>query len=220
MQLSKLLTLGALVLSTLPARAEDIRGVVKFNGAPPKLSPLPVTKDHTTCGPSVPDDSVVVADGKLANVVVTVKGVPAHPGKPAQLDQLKCRYAPHVQVAAPGSAFEILNSDPVLHNTHGYLGQASAFNVALPMRNQKVTKKLDKLGALKVKCDVHPWMTAYVFVADGPAAVSAADGSFAIAGIPPGTYTLTAWHERFGERTAEVTVPASGAGTVELAFGG
>lgn len=90
----------------------------------------------------------------------------------------------------------------------------------MPLKSQKVTKRLDKPGALRVKCDVHPWMSAYVFVADGPAAVSGADGSFTITGVPPGTYTLSAWHERFGEKTAQVTVPAGGAGAVELAFGG
>lgn len=220
MQLGRSITFGALLLSALSTRAEDVRGTVKFAGAAPKLAPLAITKDQTACGPTTPDESVVVADGKLANVVVVVKGVPATPAKPAVLDQQRCRYAPHVQVAAAGSAFEIVNSDPVLHNSHGYLGQASAFNVAMPLKNQKVTKKLDKPGALKVKCDVHPWMSAYVFVADGPSAVSGPDGSFTISGVPPGTYTLTAWHERFGEKTAQVTIPASGAGSVEFTYGG
>ena len=219
MQLVKVFTFCALVLSTVSARAEEIRGTVKFTGAAPKAASIPVTKDQTACGTSVPDESAVIANGKLANVVVVVKGVPAQAGK-AVLDNQKCRYAPHVQAAAVGSAFEIQNSDPVLHNSHGYLGTTSTFNVAMPLKNQKVTKKLDKPGAHKVKCDVHPWMSAYVYVADGASAVSGADGSFAIPNVPPGKYTLTAWHERFGEKTAEVTVPASGAGNVEFAFGG
>lgn len=209
----------ALLLAAGAARAGEVRGTVKFSGAAPSLPPLPITKDQSACGPSVPDESVAVKDGKLANVVVVVKGAPTQP-KPVVLDQQRCKYIPHVLTASAGSSVDILNSDPVLHNSHAYLGQATTFNIALPLKNQKVTKKLDKLGALKVKCDVHPWMSAYVFVADGPSAVSAADGSFAIAGVPPGTYTVTAWHERFGEKTAQVTVPATGAGAVEFAFGG
>jgi plastocyanin len=209
----------AVVLSTGSARAEDVRGTVTFTGAAPKLAPLAVTKDQSACGATQPDESVALADGKLANVVVVVKGAPAAP-KAAVLDQQRCKYVPHVLTASAGTTLDILNSDPVLHNSHAYLGQASAFNVAMPLRNQKVTKKLDKPGPLKVKCDVHPWMSAYVFVADGPAAVTGADGRFTIGGVPPGTYTVTAWHERFGEKTAQVTVPVSGAGSVEFAFGG
>lgn len=220
MKLRSAVSLLVLVLSAGAARAEDVRGTVKFTGAAPKLAPLPVTKDQSACGASVPDESVALADGKLANVVVVVKGAPAPAGKAAVLDQQRCKYLPHVMTASAGSTLEILNSDPVLHNSHGYLGPASAFNVALPLKNQKVTRRLDKPGALKVKCDVHPWMSAYVFVADGPSAVTGGDGGFSISGVPPGTYTVTAWHERFGEKSAQVTVPASGAGTVEFSFGG
>ncbi len=220
MKLRSAVSLTALALSAVAARAEDVKGVVKFTGAAPKLAPLPVSKDQSACGATVPDESVEIADGKLANVVVVVKGAPAPAVKPGVLDQQRCKNVPHVMTAAAGSSLDILNSDPVLHNSHGYLGPASAFNIAMPLKNQKVTRKLDKPGALRVKCDVHPWMSAYVFVADGPAAVSGADGSFTISGVPPGTYTVTAWHERFGEKTAQVTVPVSGAGTVAFAFGG
>ena len=209
------------LLAAGPAFAGGVRGTVSFSGAAPKLPPFPVTKDQNTCGQSARDESVVVAAGKLKNVVLTVKGPAA--GPPAQakvvLDQIKCHYVPHVQVAPVGSTLDIVNSDPVLHNIHGYLGQATAFNLAMPMKNQRIPRKLDRAGVIRVKCDVHDWMHAWVVVADGPAAVSGDDGRFDIGNVAPGTYTVTAWHEKFGEKAAQVTVPASGDATVDFTFG-
>jgi hypothetical protein len=220
MQLRSPLALAALALAS-PALAGTVKGAVRLTGAAPALAPLTITRDQTSCGAAVPDESVVASNGRLANVVVVVRGAPAPPAaKALVLDQQRCRFLPHVQAAPRGSSLEILNSDPVLHNSHGYLGQATAFNVALPLKGQRVARKLDKVGPMKVKCDVHPWMSAFVVVTDGPAAVSGSDGTFAVAGVPAGSYTVTAWHERFGERTAQVTVPASGEATVDFTFGG
>jgi plastocyanin len=217
---ARLAALAALLLAAATARAGDVKGTITFTGKAPDLKPLLVTRDQGTCGKSSPDESLMVADGKLANVVVTVKGAATQPGAPAVIDQQQCRYHPHVQVAAPGSGLQILNSDPLLHNIHGYLGQVTTFNVAMPLKDQKVSKKLDKPGVVRVKCDVHAWMGAYVVVADGPAAVSGADGSFEIKGVPPGSYTVTAWHEKLGEKTAQLTVPASGAASLDFSYGG
>jgi len=211
-----------LLLGAAPmARAGEVKGSIAFTGTAPDLKPLLVTKDQAACGKSVPDETVEVSKGKLANVVVTVKGAPTHPGTTeVVIDQQKCRYHPHVQAAAAGSGLQIVNSDPVLHNIHGYLGQVTTFNVAMPLKDQKVTKKLAKPGVVRVKCDVHNWMGAFVVVVDGPAAVSGADGAFEIKDVPPGTYTVTAWHEKLGEKTAQVTVPASGAALLDFSFGG
>jgi plastocyanin len=217
----KPLAFGAALLAAAPALASEVRGTISFSGAAPKLPPFPVTKDQNTCGRSVPDESVVVAAGKLKNVVVTVKGPAAGPPTAATvvLDQARCHYLPHVQVAPVGSTLEIVNSDPVLHNIHGYLGQATAFNLAMPMKGQKIPRKLGKAGLIRVKCDVHDWMHAWVVVVDGPAAVSGDDGRFDVKDVPPGAYTVTAWHEKYGEKTAQVTVPASGDATVDFTFG-
>lgn len=217
---AKALALGVSLLAAAPASAGEVRGTVTFIGAVPKLAPLKVTKDQGTCGSAVVDESVVVAAGKLKNVVLTLKG-PASPPEHATvvLDQTKCHYVPHVQVAPVGSTLDIVNSDPVLHNIHGFLGQATAFNIAMPMKNQRIPRKLDKPGLVRVKCDVHDWMHAWVVVADGPAAVSGDDGKFDIKNVPPGTYTVTAWHEKLGEKTAQVTVPASGDAKVDFTFG-
>jgi plastocyanin len=213
--------LAAMLLAASAAGAGDVKGVVSFTGTAPDTKPLLVTKDQAVCGKTVPNETVEVAGGKLANVVVTVKGAPAHPGTTqVVLDQHTCQYRPHVQAAAAGSALQILNSDPLLHNIHGYLGQVTTFNVAMPMKDQKVNKKLDKPGLVRVKCDVHAWMAAFIVVVDGPAAVSGTNGAFEIKDVPPGTYTVTAWHEKLGEKTAQVTVPASGAASLDFSFGG
>jgi plastocyanin len=212
----------ALVLSVASvARAGEVKGSISFTGTAPDLKPLLVTRDNAACGKSVPDETIEVSKGKLANVVVTVKGAPTQPGTTqVVIDQQKCQYRPHVQAAAAGSGLQIVNSDPVLHNIHGYLGQVTTFNVAMPMKDQKVSKMLNKAGVVRVKCDVHAWMGAFVVVVDGPAAVSGADGAFTIKDVPPGTYTVTAWHEKLGEKTAQLTVPASGAASLDFSFGG
>lgn len=204
------------------ASAGDIKGTIKFTGAAPKAEKVKTTKDQATCGAEVDDESLVVAAGKLKNVVITVKGA-AGAATPAdiKIDQAKCHYLPHVQAATVGAKVEIINSDPVLHNVHGYLGTATAFNMAMPIKNQKIPKKLEKQGLVKLKCDVHSWMSAYVVVHEnGFFAVSGDDGSFTIKGVPAGTYEVTAWHEKLGEKKAQVTVPATGDVAQEFSFGG
>ena len=209
----------ALVLSPTTTPAGELRGVVRFQGAPPALPPLETTKERAICGDSVPDEAVQVAGGMLRNVVVLVKGAPAPaPGK-GVLDQRTCRYVPHVQALPVGSTLEVVNGDPTLHNVHGYLGQATAFNLAMPSKDSRLARQLKKPGLVVVKCDVHDWMSAYVWVVDAPAGVTGADGAYAIAGLPAGTYEVTAWHEKLGERTGKATVPATGTATLDFTFG-
>lgn len=211
---------AAALLLAAPALAGGIRGTARLAGQSPKAAQLQVSRDQSACGAALPDEAVVAADGKLANVVVTVKGTPARPApRTAVLDQQQCRFVPHVQAVPPGSTLDIVNSDPVLHNVHGYLGRATAFNVALPIKKQRVARKLDRPGVVRLACDVHGWMSAFVVVAEGPSAVSGADGAFAIPDVPPGTWTVTAWHEKLGERSAQVTVPASAEAAVDFSFG-
>ncbi len=217
----KAAAVAALLWSGASTRAGDVSGSVTFTGSVPTPKPLSVTRDETACGQTVPDERVEVTDGRLANVVVTVVGAPANPGRTTVvLDQRGCRYRPHVQAAPVGSEIVIVNSDPVLHNVHGYFGPATTFNVAMPLKGQKVDKKLDKPGVVRVKCDVHDWMGAFVLVVDGPSAVTSADGRFKITGVPPGNYFVTAWHEALGERKTQVTVPASGTAAISFSFGG
>ncbi|HZZ83124.1 MAG TPA: carboxypeptidase regulatory-like domain-containing protein [Anaeromyxobacteraceae bacterium] len=208
----------ALAAIATPARGGELRGTATYAGPAPRPAPEPVTKDKAACGESQPDESLLVANGRLANVVVQVKGAPSAPAA-LVLGQERCRYRPHVLAAPVGSTLAFDNGDPLLHNVHGYRGRATAFNVAMPQQGRRsAARKLDRPGVVRVRCDVHGWMSALVLVAEGPTAVTAADGSFAIKGLPPGTWTVTAWHERLGERTAQVTVPADGAATASFRF--
>ena len=212
--------LASFATMAAPASAGDIHGTARFNGPVERRDPLLVTKDNGACGVALPDESLVVANGNLANVVVTLQGVPgAVPGK-VTLDQQGCRFVPHVQVASLGSTLEILNGDPVLHGVHGWLGRSTRFNVPMPVKGARASAKLDRAGLIQVRCDVHGWMRAYLVVADGPAAVAGPDGAFTLRDVPPGTYTLTAWHERLGQKTAQVTVSAQGGARVDFTFGG
>jgi len=215
------LSAAALLVGALPAAAGEVRGTVRFRGAVPPAAPLEVSKDRQTCGLSVPDESLLVADGKLANAVVQLRGLPAAPPAPAAgtLDQVRCRFVPRVQALPRGSTLQVVSSDPILHNVHGWIGRATVLNQAMAVQGQKVDRTLDRPGVIQVKCDVHDWMAAWVLVTEGPAAVTGADGGFAFRDVPPGRYTAVAWHERLGEQVAEVTVPASGAAALEIAFG-
>ena len=214
--------LAALLALLLPAagRAGELRGTVRYAGAAPPAAALPVHKDQEACGASVPDESLLVAGGGLANVVVQVRGVSGPAPRPvrATLDQDHCRFRPHVQAVPVGSTMDIVSSDPVLHNVHGWIGRATVFNQAMPTPGRRMPKRLDRPGIIQVKCDVHDWMSAWVLVVEGPAAVSGADGGFALKDLPAGSYTVVAWHERLGERIAQVTVPADGAATVEIRY--
>jgi hypothetical protein len=150
--------------------------------------------------------------GGLKNVIVRVTGgVSGHydpPATPATVDQQACMYRPRVQGIVLGQPLKITNSDQTLHNIHGYRGASTLFNQAEVPGLPPMTKQLtDADQIVKLKCDVHPWMTAYVLVSTNPFfAVTGDDGSFKIPGLPPGTYTVEAWHERYGAKTAQIIV--------------
>ncbi len=207
-------------LSATDARGGDVIGTVRFTGPVPARPAVTTTKDRSVCGDEVEDESLLVSDGRLANVAIALKGAPAPPPATLVLDQRRCRYRPRVQVAPVGSTLEIRNSDPVLHSVHGWEGRRSLFEVVTPSEGMRVPTRLGRTGLIQIRCDVHSWMVAYVLVADGPAAVTGADGTFALRGIPAGSYVVTAWHERLGERTLQVTVPDRGEARVDLSYGG
>lgn len=214
--------LVAVALTSVPvlkARAGELVGTVRYAGTAPAPSRTITTKDRATCGNEVEDESLVVTEGRLANVILVVKGAPARPPTTAVLDQERCRYRPHVQVVPVGSTLEIRNGDDLLHSVHGWAGRLTRFDIVTPSKGIRVPTKLEKVGRIDVRCDVHAWMSAVVMVADGPAAVTDRDGGFEIRNLPAGTYSVTAWHERLGEKILEVTVPDRGGAKLELSYG-
>jgi hypothetical protein len=129
-------------------------------------------------------------------------------------------YEPRVQGIVAGQTLAIKNGDPVLHNVHTYKGTTTLFNQAQVPNTPEIDKKFDQNGAmLKFKCDVHNWMTGFVWVQNNPYfAVTKEDGSFEIKGVPAGKYEIEAWHERFGTKKGEVTVSADKAAGVKFEY--
>ncbi len=222
MRSTQWLTAVLVTLLALPALGGNIKGTIKYSGEAPKLPPFPTNRDQKVCGQAIPNEAIEVSNGVLKNVIITVEGTGT--AKPAPrtvvIDQHNCRYHPHVQAAPAGSTVNILNSDPLLHNIHGYLGQQTLFNVAMPLKGQKVPRPLPRSGVVRIKCDIHNWMNGWLVVSDFPYAVNGADGAYTLKGLPAGTYTVKAWHEKLGEKTAQVTVPASGDATADFTFSG
>ena len=203
-----------------------IQGKVVYHGPVKTRTVLP-TKDKNVCGGIRKEPLVVVGEGgAVRDSVVFLKDVAA--GKPwpeatsarPVLDQEKCRFEPHVQVARRGR-IDIVNSDPVLHNTHGYYGKRTAFNVALPIQGGKVTKLLRSPGEVRIDCDAHGWMLAWIYVVDNPYfAQTGEDGAFSITDVPPGEYTLAVWQETLGLAEMPVTVAADGTTEVPVELTG
>lgn len=203
------------------ALAGDVKGQVRFTGAPPAAArPVETGRDLETCGAAVPDESLLVSGGGVENVLVRVEvpGVKAPP-RTVVLDQVRCRYVPRAQVAPLGSTLELRNGDPILHNVHGYLGVATAFNVPMPVPGGRAPRQLTRPGVVRVGCDVHAWMAAAILVTETPfAAVTRAGGTFELAGVPPGRWQAVAWHERLGEKRAVVEVPADGPARLDFDY--
>jgi plastocyanin len=198
-----------------------IRGVVKVEGKLPKLSPLQITKYKEVCK-DVPNETLIVGPGQaLRYAVVTIEGITK--GKAVEkeisheLDNVKCRFLPHVQAASVGQFIVFKNSDPILHTAHGvFTGDQPQFNIGLfPGRVSR--KPLVAAGLLKIQCEVHPWMSAYIVVTDHPYhAVTDAYGEYLINDIPAGSYRIKVWHESLG--TEEKTVEVKAGATAKLDF--
>ena len=181
--------------------AADVTGKVTLKGTPKPEIPIDL---GPSCGPIATKKYttrhyVVGKDGGLAHVFVYLKkdGLKAPPaGEAGVLDQIECMYEPYVMGVVAGQKFKVKNSDALLHNVHATPKLNKEFNFGQPVKGQVNEKAFDVPEVLvRVKCDVHPWMFAYIGVVDHPYfAVSGADGSFKISGVPDGKYTLVAYH--------------------------
>jgi hypothetical protein len=195
-----------------------VKGTVTVDGPVPANAQIKMNADPVCArqvdGPQMMETYVVGSDGKsLANVFVYVKDglgnyVFDPPKEPATIDQKDCRYHPHVFGMMVGQPLEIINSDPTLHNIHAVAQNNREFNNGQPLKGMKTTHTFTAPEVMvPFKCDVHGWMNAYVGVLTHPYfAVTDTSGSFTLKSLPPGTYTIEAWHEKLGTMTQTVTV--------------
>ncbi|OGQ84305.1 MAG: hypothetical protein A3F90_15920 [Deltaproteobacteria bacterium RIFCSPLOWO2_12_FULL_60_19] len=201
-----------------------ISGVVKFAGAAPAAKKVDVNKDKEVCGKTAKSDaSLIVSGGNLVNAVVSItdikKGKKLEPIK-VTLDQNGCEYKPHVTAFPAGSTVEILNPDGILHNVHSYSKVNTAFNIAQPKFKKSVTQKIDKPEIINLKCDVHGWMNAWLFVSETPYfSLTDNSGGFKLTDVPAGTYTVEVWHETLGKTSQKVTVKAKAEAKVNFEMG-
>lgn len=230
----------ALLLGTGMAYAQTgtVQGTVKFDGAAPTMKPYKVTYNNDVCGNEASLDRLVVGkDSCVEYAVVYIDGLKSKPEHVAPskyvVDQKDCSYYPHVLVVDHGMEFTVANDDPLFHNVHGYFASnnETAFNIAEPVKGMKTVQRVRKPGMYLMRCDIHPWMNAYVYVAgDGYAAATNKDGQFTLSDVPAGKYKIVMWHEGWDtrdvggkpefskpiEETQEITVTAGKTTTADF----
>jgi len=207
----------------LAAGTGALSGKVTLSGLAPRLAPLPVTRDMKVCGNNKPDESLEVSQGGgVRNAVVWLTDLPVPKDVKARkenLDQQHCAFVPHVVVAPVGSTVDVINSDRALHNVRAQAGDVKLMNYAMPIPGHVVPTRLKKDGIFKVSCDVHPWMRAWLVVLPTAAfGVTGEDGKYGIADLPPGRHRIKIWHERLGEREAEVEIRADETTTHDVQY--
>ena len=210
-----------------PRSSGTLQGTIRWTGAElPQPTSVQNATDPDVCGRIHTLEDLLVSehDGGVNNVIVTLVDVPAGTAPPPVpgrllLDNIDCRFSPHVTVLTVGSLFETRNSDPTLHTVHLY--GPSEVNIALPLQSMTVSRILEDAGVFIVKCDVHGWMQAFIRVDDHPFhAVTDGSGSFRIADVPAGEYTLEAWHETLGTQQRTVRVGDDETTAIALEFSG
>jgi len=210
-----------------PDSAATVTGVVNFTGTAPPGEPIDMSEEPT-CAEKHPDgattEQVVAGDGTLGNVFVYVKdglGSRTFPtsSEPVTLDQDGCVYHPHILAIQTGQDLVVKNSDGILHNINTQPTVNQGFNVSQPVAMETTRTFASPEVMIPVKCDVHGWMEAFIGVQSHPyMAVTSTDGTFRLENLPPGTYTIEAWHQRYGTQTQTVTVAAQGSGEVTFEY--
>lgn len=209
--------------------AGDVKGVIKYDGEVPKFKEIKMDADpicltkHTD---KVFPQTLVLGEGNtMGNVFVYVKdGIFdtkfTPPTEPVVLTQEGCMYDPHVIGVMVGQPIKILNPDGTLHNVHALSKINPEFNLAMPKFRRETTKVFDKPEFMfPIKCDVHPWMAAWISVMDNPYfAVTGENGEYEITGLPTGKFTIVAWHEKLGTQSKDIVVEGLAEKTVDFTF--
>lgn len=212
-----------------PATAGSITGTVKFEGTPPEFRPIDMSAEAVCVQenpkPIAPPVVVLGEHGALANVVVYVKsGLGAYrydtPNTPIVLDQKGCMYTPRVLAMMTNQSFQVKNTDPTTHNVHPIPRENHSWNRSIAAGEQPyVTTFTHPELAIPIVCNIHPWMRAYLFVFANPYFyVTTTAGTFDLKNLPPGTYTIEAWHERFGMQDVNVTIGPKETKSVSFTF--
>jgi hypothetical protein len=212
----------------LARSAGSIRGKVLLAGAAPRPKKIRTDADPFCSAKSLFAEDVVAVERegelRLAGAVAWVAAAPPDPSPPPRepvlLRQIECRYAPHVLALRVGQPLLIRNEDPTMHNVHSISVVNREFNFAQARAGAEEVRTFERPEmAIRIKCDIHAWMNAVLFVFDHPFfAVTGEDGLFEIRGVPDGEHELTLWHEKFGERSARAVV-RGGAASLEIVFG-
>jgi plastocyanin len=214
-----------------PATLGTVSGTVRFSGKPPARVKIDMTMDPV-CSITGGDnfaEQYAVKDGKLANVYVYIKSGPpaamsvtAPTPAPVVLDQIGCKYVPHVIAVIRGGSVEFRNSDGTMHNIHTLptAGGSQPIDISQGAKGAPQTKQFNQPEVMiPVRCNNHPWMNAFINVSATPFfAVTDTNGHFGITGLPPGTYTLAVVHEKMGEQTMAVTIEPRGTAKADFSF--
>ena len=211
-----------------PDTAGEITGTITLSGTPPPNASILMNADPVCLRENKTpqlQETYEVNDGKLANVFVYIKsGLGRYTFDPSThpviISQKNCRYFPHVFGIRVGQPLTIVNDDPTLHNIHALPKANAEFNVGQPIQGMKMNETFTAPEVMvPLKCDVHGWMNAYVGVLDHPYFdVTGADGTFSLKGVPPGTYTIEAWHEKLGTVAQNVTLDPKAHQNLAFAF--
>lgn len=210
-----------------------VQGRVKFSGFSNDNVPIRVYRDDDYCGETIANEPTAVDPSTkgVVNAIVSLVGIER--GKPLvpsatplilEIESKKCRFSPHVSAAVVGTTLEIRNLDPILHNLHVRRDTRfgpTVMNVIQPAGSRSVHKSFSATGFLDIRCDVHPFMSAFIHIFDHPYfATTDSSGRFALTQVPPGLYKLQVWHELFGSRERTINVSPGENVTFEVDIGG
>lgn len=203
-----------------------VSGKITYEGTPAKQKPIDMSKEpscakeHAT--PITTETVVTGPNNALENVVVYISaGAPddAAPSQPATFTQKGCQYIPHVLAFQVNQELKVLNDDQTSHNIHPLAKINREWNKSQPPGSPPIVDKYDKMEFIPVKCNIHPWMHGtFAVLKNSHYAISADDGGFKLPSLPPGKYTVTAWHESYGDQSQDVTIAGSETKTVNFSF--